>query len=600
MKTLLIANKTDIAEIMELIGKGFLKSFKPEIISIIGGDDLNQVPALMNVHHNLVLNGNHDNANTIELIINLAGIELTSEILNQYIDFQPVVIDEKIYDALLRQFNEKNELKSNHSGLFDLESELENEKKFLNSLFDSMKDIVIVVDNELEIVRANNTFYNYTNTTQEESIGKKCYNIFSQTDLCTSFRNHPELFETVINSKLPYSKIIVTELPRETHWEMTVTPITDKENNIEYFLIIWHKITEKVLLEREIEMAEKRFTSLINSAQDWISMKDTEGRYVVVNPATAKAFDLSPEDFIGKKPEELLIPEIVKIIKENDNIALTTRKAHTFHEILNLKGKEHHFQMVRFPLNDWRGEIFGICTIGRDVTNEILLQQQLFQSEKLAALGKLSAGLAHEINNPLAGILANAEYIQENLPRSSDLFEEVGTIISETLRCRDIVKLLLDFSRQDTPKLQEYYVNPIIENSIRLISRLKQFQEINLSVVNDIPNLKIIADAKQVEQVLLNLYINAADAMRNKGTITIKTDINNSGDTCLINVRDTGPGIPEHLKEQIFEPFFSTKKTNGLGLAVCQGIMDRHKGKITLENSGEKGASFIIQLPAIK
>ena len=598
MNTILIADDKSYKEFTGLLRQGFLMEFDISIVAVVNNEGKiiipdNDKPADYNISQTIP---DVMNLMQVELVINLSDtFQITDKFQLNNIN---KIFDKKVICIFKEKFIREKELKDKIDQLSQFENKLNNEQKFLQSLFDNMIDMVIVVDSELTVQRANLGFYTFTKTKPEESLGNKCYNILAKTDLCNSINSYTEIFDLVAEKKLPQTRIVITKIPRESHWEMTVTPIFNNNGDIQFYLIIWHRITEKIMLKREIEMAEERFKSFINSAKDWISMKDPEGRYMVVSPATAYAFDLTPNDFIGKKPEDLLSVEIVQVIKEHDKITIDSGTAQTFNEILKLKGIDRHFQMVRFPLYDWKGDMIGTCTIGRDLTNEIMLQQQLFQSEKLAALGKLAAGVAHEINNPLMGILANAEYIADNLQADSELLNDIRIIINETLRCRDIVKLLLDFSRQDTPNLQECDLMRIINNCVNLVSRLPNFKEIEIILNPDEIKHRIIADAKQIQQVMLNLLINAAEAMKNNGKIFLTAKINAKGNVCIIEVDDTGTGVPDNIKEQIFEPFFSTKNTNGLGLAVSRGIIERHKGTMIVSNNEYGGAKFIVTVPS--
>jgi PAS domain S-box-containing protein len=354
-----------------------------------------------------------------------------------------------------------------------------------------------------------------------------------------------------------------------------------------------------MMLRREVESAEQRFRSFIDSAHDWISIKDLDGRYMIVNPAIAHAFHREPADFVGKSASEMLPPDLAKTVKLHDREVIHTNSYHTYDEVIPIDGRDYYFQTVRFPLTDYRGSTIGVCTIARDVTSEKDLRTQLAQSEKLAAVGKLAAGVAHEINNPLTGILAYAEDLTEEIDENDPHQDDLRVIIREALRCRDIVRNLLDFARQETLELEEINPNDIVGRSLLLVEKLPQFRDIHIEkyVQEDIPDVR--CDRRQIQQVLLNLMLNASDALKGKGIIRLTTEYYRRRHKCVISVEDNGPGIPENLVDKIFEPFFSTKGTSGLGLAVSWGIIERHQGTIEIDIPEEEGCIFRIVLPAL-
>ena len=219
------------------------------------------------------------------------------------------------------------------------------------------------------------------------------------------------------------------------------------------------------------------------------------------------------------------------------------------------------------------------------------------QAGKLAAIGKLAAGVAHEINNPLTGVLAYAEDLLDEITDNEQHRADLKVIIRETLRCRDIVRNLLDFARQENPHLEKLHLNDIAKQTLALVERLPQFKDISIvrNLRENIP--PILGDPHQLQQVILNFMLNASEAMNGKGQISISTKYDRRRGMCLVSVEDNGPGIPENLKNKIFEPFFSTKGTNGLGLAVSWGIIERHRGLVRVDSSKNGGAVFKILLP---
>ncbi len=227
-------------------------------------------------------------------------------------------------------------------------------------------------------------------------------------------------------------------------------------------------------------------------------------------------------------------------------------------------------------------------------------QSALIQSEKLAALGQFSAGIAHEVKNPLAGILAYAQLALRKLTPTDALFESLETIEKETRRCKKIMENLLKFARQEKVQFQITDVNRVVEDTAAIADHQLGLHKVRLEKELE-PNLPaILGDANQLEQVLMNLLINAQQAMEGRsGSVKIATRLA-PGDRIEIQVRDTGPGIPEEIQAKIFEPFFTTKpagKGTGLGLSVSYGIIKNHKGEIRFESGAGQGTTFTISLP---
>lgn len=538
------------------------------------------------------------NSLNIEAVIELTGDDNFVRKLKLELAPEIKLIEHSIAHIFWDLMYAHEELDKKINVLERLERKIKDDNVFLKSIFDSFQDLTVVIDLEQKITLANKAFCEYVKLEESSVIGRYCYEILELSEINCQRKNLEEIIKYICEVKKPHLMIYTTPPPNETYWEVTRSPIFDSEGNVRFILSNWHRITELVYLKREVETLEQKLKSFINNAQDWISMKNLNGEYILVNPVIAKAFGKKPEDFIGKKPEEVLPPRIAQNVKLHDSEVLRTGKAIVFNENISINGEEHYFRMLRFPLTDNQGKIIGTCTIGRDATNEMQLMEKLVQSEKLAALGKLAAGVAHEINNPLTGILSYAESISEELDKDHPLQEDIAIIIRETLRCRDIVRNLLDFAKQDTPKFQVVNPNTIIQQSLDLVHRLPQFKDIEIEVLLEEKIPKIKADAKQIQQVILNFLINAADAMKYKGKITVSSEYYRQQKKCIISVEDTGPGIPENLMDKIFEPFFSTKSTSGLGLAVSWGIVERHHGTIEVDTAPSGGAIFKILLPA--
>ena len=236
----------------------------------------------------------------------------------------------------------------------------------------------------------------------------------------------------------------------------------------------------------------------------------------------------------------------------------------------------------------------------RDKQLKEYTQQQIMKSERLATLGQLAAGVAHEINNPLGAILMYTHLFLEDVEEEDPHRKNLEKVIMETTRCKNIVKGLLDFARQTEPKIEESDVNEILKRTLSLVGNQALFQNVKTNRVLSPTLPKVMVDASQIQQVFTNIVLNAANAMEGEGELTLATRMAPDNESIEIEFTDTGCGIPYENLEKLFDPFFTTKETGkgtGLGLAVSYGIISRHKGTIEVKSVPGKGATFIIRLP---
>ncbi|RJP67674.1 MAG: sensor histidine kinase [Candidatus Abyssobacteria bacterium SURF_17] len=226
-------------------------------------------------------------------------------------------------------------------------------------------------------------------------------------------------------------------------------------------------------------------------------------------------------------------------------------------------------------------------------------QRQLIMIEKLASIGKLSASVAHEINNPLTGILTFAEDLVDTAPADDPHLRDYKVIHREAIRCRQIVRQLLDFSRQDKPNLRPVDINDILTHTIGFVSKQAIFRNISVETNLGDSMPPVIADPAQLEQVVLDILVNAAEAMPKGGRVFVTSCANSSTREVEVAINDTGPGITKDNLQRVFEPFFSTKggKSMGIGLAVSWNIVNQHGGRLEADSKPGEGATFRIVLP---
>jgi len=226
-------------------------------------------------------------------------------------------------------------------------------------------------------------------------------------------------------------------------------------------------------------------------------------------------------------------------------------------------------------------------------------QSQLIQAEKMSALGQLAGGLAHEINNPLSGILGLTQLVLETLPAGTQSHQDLTDIEKAVFRCKKIITSLLSFARQEKTRMEPVSMNEVIEETLTLCDRQMELKRVKIERRFGEGLPLVTGDFQQLMQVFLNLFTNARDAMPEGGSITVSTRL--AGHWVEASVADTGAGIPEDILGRIFDPFFTTKpvgKGTGLGLSVCLGIINKHNGSISAHSAPGSGTTFIIRLPA--
>lgn len=273
-------------------------------------------------------------------------------------------------------------------------------------------------------------------------------------------------------------------------------------------------------------------------------------------------------------------------------------------------GVTKHWLVSKIPMHDhYSGEITHVITIGEDVTMRVEAVQAAGKAEKLAAVGRLAAGVVHEINNPLATISACAEALETRVfegafnasPDVEDLKEYLGLIRNEAFRCKSITNGLLDFSRARSGNRMPLSIGEIVKSSAKLVAHQNRGDNIEIKI-DEASRLPLVnADEGQIQQAIIALATNAIDAMPDGGVLTFKTFVERN--RLIVEVKDTGIGIPSENMPKVFEPFFTTKevgKGTGLGLAVCYGIITEHGGRLTVSSKIGLGTTFTISLPTHK
>ena len=278
--------------------------------------------------------------------------------------------------------------------------------------------------------------------------------------------------------------------------------------------------------------------------------------------------------------------------------ALNNQKpSQTTHIHLDKDSKELFYAVSCYPFFE-NGDVIGAVAISRNITKDINIQKVMMQQEKLASIGRLAAGVAHEINNPMTTILTSVMLMQEDTDPDDPNYQELQTIADETLRCSKIVTSLLDFARQMKPSKRPHNLNDLVMECVVLTRKQAAFNDVAVetSLSDNLPLTNI--DRDKIQQALINLALNAIEATDPGGKVTFSAKFVPETETFEITVSDSGPGIPDRDMDKIFDPFFTTKENGtGLGLAITLGIIEQHGGTIDVKSRLGQGTTFTIRLP---
>ncbi len=354
--------------------------------------------------------------------------------------------------------------------------------------------------------------------------------------------------------------------------------------------------------ERTRTMYDVAINDLI---QEDVMVIGSHYRILDINDSMLQKFGLRRNDVIGRRCHKITHHQNFPCRGEEHPCPLVetlrTKKPSTATHVHRDKdNKELYYSISCYPLFD-NGEAIGAVEISKDITKEINLQKMMMQQQKLASVGQLAAGVAHEINNPLTTILTTTMLIQEEMDPADPNYQELQTITNETLRCRRIVTSLLDFARQTKPTMKEQNINSIVRESIALTKKQGAFKDVTLeeSLPASIPTINL--DKDQIQQSLINLALNAIEATDPGGKVTFAISFISKDKMLEIAISDTGKGIPEEDLDHIFDPFFTSKESGtGLGLAITHGIIQQHGGTIEVKSKLGHGTTFTIRLPINK
>jgi PAS domain S-box-containing protein len=359
-------------------------------------------------------------------------------------------------------------------------------------------------------------------------------------------------------------------------------------------------ITEKRNMERELAQQEEFRSRLLESFPDLILVVDLQERYTFVSSRARDLLGYQPKDMLGKKISDLEdhSPDLASLY----HIIVSGQQAFSSAEY----GAKHHdgnwrtMRAAGSQLVDADGKISGVIISVRDITIERKLEQQVVQSERLAAMGAMIGGVAHELNNPLTSILGVSELLQDT-ETNETARKQLAMLQQQARRAADIVQNLTYFSRPPAPGKSRINVLEVVERTLNLHAYSLRKNNVTVDFLKEAGLPYAMGDPHQLMQVFLNLIVNAEQAIRearDKGTLRIR--VGKGEGSVWVSFHDDGPGIPKENLASIFDPFYTTKRPGrgtGLGLSICKSVMKEHSGSVEAANSPDGGAVFTVMLP---
>ena len=485
-------------------------------------------------------------------------------------------------------------------------------KEFLENILESMEEGVFTVDKNARITSFNRAAEEITGFKRGEVLNKECCDIL-KSDLCQEICPLKDTLETG-KTFFGYEIMITSKTGKKVPVNIATSPLRSSNNEIIGAVENFRDLTKHKGLWAKLREERNKAQQFLNIAGVIIVAINDEGIVSLINRKGCEVLGYKEEEIRGKNWFDLCVPERMRKERKDTlkKVMAGEKKEVEDYEnsILTKSGEERIIAWHNTTLTDDKDRIIGTLSSGEDITLRKQTEEELIRSEKLASLGQLAASVAHEVNNPLAGIMIYVKlflkkYKEEKL-QTDNTEKQLLKMDKELDRTTRIIRNLLDFARQSEPNIRPVDINKVLEAALLLVGHQINLENISLEKKSDAQLPLILADFDKIQQVLINIIMNAIQAMPGGGNLTIATSVakgirigESLKDTIRIDISDTGVGITEENMNKLFTPFFTTKEKGkgvGLGLPVVHGIIEQHKGKIKVDSKPNVGTTFSIYL----
>ena len=519
-----------------------------------------------------------------------------------------VVVDSSFYEQIIFPVSE-NQIRVYGTNITErkrAEREIKREKAFSADIVATVPESLLVVDGDSRIKSTNRAFNELFQTEPEKVTGRKIADVLGDKDgkLSAQLARLFKTEDTLEDFELHYqSEKLGERILNITARGMIVAE--EEEEEEEELLVVIQDITERKQMEEELRHSGEFFKTVFNSNTDATSVIDVHDFTIVrANDAFLQQYGLKEEQVIGKtcyqithhRSDPCIPPEDICPLRDT----VTTEEHSVAEHVHYTKDNERIYVEVSIsPIKDEDGKVMQVVHVSKDITERKKMHEQLMSQDRLASIGQLVSGVAHEINNPLTGVIGFSELLlKRDLP--DDVKADLKIVNDEAMRTAKIVKNLLTFARKQPEGKAPVDIHEQIQRVLDLRDHEQKVNNIQVITrfASDLP--QVMGNASQLQQVFFNIVINAEFFMleaHQKGNLTITTE--RTGDIVRASFTDDGPGISDKSMKSLFTPFFTTKevgKGTGLGLSICHGIVTEHGGRIYAESEPGKGTTFIVEL----
>ncbi|WP_455142873.1 PAS domain-containing protein [Candidatus Hodarchaeum mangrovi] len=521
----------------------------------------------------------------------------------------PIFDDNRNVIRILEFSLDITERKKTETSLRESKDQLNEINQLFENIFNTTDTCIAYLDPQFNFVWVNRAYAIADDKNPEYFPGLNHFDLYPNEE-------NEEIFKKVIRTGEPYfahaKAFEYTEHPERgvSYWDWSLIPIKSLDNEIRGLILTIQNVTDRVQMQIALKESEEKYKNITEIAQEMILRVNLKGECTFINNSGFNFFEKSLDNMIGENILKFVHPSDVKNFESQlKNIGKTKVSIEGFTNLIIVPKGTRAIKWNMSPILNSSGEVEEIQASGSDVTE---LQEELVEKNKLAAVGQLAAGVAHELNTPLANINLIIEYLlsvadDQQAPLEQDkLKKELGDVKMQALLCIKIVQELLQFSRKIHLSPSKFILKSQIQDLINSTFFITEFSEKNITFIPEIEDqIEIIGDKSLLHQAFQNILKNAVDSFNE--SIDRKKMIHitavKEADKIIINFKDNGTGIKKEDLSRVFEPFFTTKiigHGTGLGLSIARGIIEKHKGKIKVSSIHKEGTNVEIILPLVQ